>query len=163
MSKLQILVASVIILMLANITLLCILFFNTQPKPLSQSPPDLGPNRGPRNYIIQQLELDENQIQQYDSLIVIHRREIALAEAAFLQTKTALYQSIGTQNSADSLFNQVAQLQVQIEQIHISHFTALSTLLKPKQLAAFQQLRGQLASFFSKPQRPRPSAGSLKN
>lgn len=107
-------------------------------------------------HIIQQLELDEKQIQQYEQLIQRHRATIHLLEAEITRTKKRLMQTLIVEKSeayADSLTSKIGHLQQEIERAHLLHFQQIHALCKPNQQVKFQQLVAELDAIFG-PKKP---------
>lgn len=107
-------------------------------------------------HIIQQLELDEKQIQQYEQLIQRHRAAIHPLEHEITRTKKRLIQTLIVEQSesfTDSLTLKIGQLQHEIERAHLLHFQQIHKLCKPNQQVKFQQLVTELDAIFG-PEKP---------
>jgi len=143
MSKLRILTTLSIGLLIINFLLVGFILFkrNGQPR-----------NEGPRNIIIEKLHFDEAQVMKYDTLIQWHRKEIRKIESEILNIKNQLYSHLSTSSLVsvkDSLVQEIALRQINIEQIHLKHFEDIKILCRDKQLDDYQRLTKELASYFS--------------
>lgn len=111
----------------------------------------------PRLEIIERLELDEEQIVHYDSLIRQHRRDIRNKEKEQRMLRTSLYAMLQFEveaNPSDSQLHALVQVQQEIELIHFNHFRDLRAVCKPEQRPAFRDLLQDLSEIFS-PKPPR--------
>ncbi len=122
------------------------------------------PGRGrpePREQIIRMLHFDDKQVQQYDSLIALHRSDIRELDRKIRDTRIQLYASLaGGSDSTlrDSLSREVGQLHSSVEQTHYRHFEQIRGLCHADQMEAFGKLSRELARMFSPPppgKRPR--------
>lgn len=110
----------------------------------------------PKMHIIQQLELDEKQIQQYEQLIQRHRAAIHPLELEITRTKKHLMQTLiveQLESFTDSFTSKIGQLQQEIERAHLLHFQQIHKLCKPNQQVKFQQLVTELDAIFG-PEKP---------
>lgn len=151
MNKVKLLSILSVGLLLANITLLWFLLSN---KPKHAGP---GPNGGPRNIIINKLDFDENQVKQYESLILWHRGEIDKSQEQIVVLKNELYSTLVDSNATtkDSLINKISAIQKNIETIHYKHFQDIKNLCRPDQLVAFEKLSKEIAALFAPPHPPK--------
>lgn len=134
-------------LLLLNLGFTLFLLFRKPPHPDR-------PN--PKMHIIQQLELDEKQIQQYEQLIQRHRATIHPLEAEITSAKKRLMQTLIVEKSetyTDSLTSKIGHLQQEIERAHLLHFQQIHALCKPNQQVKFQQLVSELDAIFG-PKKP---------
>jgi protein CpxP len=75
-----------------------------------------------------------------------------------LNIKNALYTTLTKENGAaerDSLINQIASVQAEIENTHYSHFIEIKTLCKPEQQQYFEALTQEISTLFYKRQMPK--------
>jgi len=120
-----------------------------------------GPNsnifrkhEGPRDIIIEKLDLSPKQVDQYDSLILWHRTSIKNHEAKLFKLKSELYSEIdSSERKNDSIINEINKIQFQIEKIHIKHFKDIEKLCDSSQKSKFKSLSLELSSLF-KPRKP---------
>jgi hypothetical protein len=149
MNKLRLLTILVVGLLVSNIALVSFLCFNHPGRPNQE---------GPRNILIEKLSFDKQQVIEYDKLIHWHRGEIKNAEDQMMIQKSRLYRTLQNDSGAstkDSLINEIAKVQLHIEQIHYKHFSDIRKLCKPEQMSAYNELTAHLAEYFAGPPHPR--------
>jgi len=135
----------IIVLLISNAISAFILFSN---KP---NRPDHG---GPREYIIDKLDLSEKQVIQYDSLIDWHRSSIRNAEEQIFTLKSLLYSSLDAKDeSVDSIITAINNVQHDLEKIHVKHFRDIEKICNDDQKNKFKSLSLELSSLF-KPKKP---------
>ena len=159
MSKMKLMGIAVGGLILINLALLAFLFFVKPPRPAEMQPGGRPPfaGEGPKQIIIERLHFDKDQVSQYEIIIQQHQNAVREADKQIRETKNDLYATLSSGNIAakDSLQNQLAQLQRQIETAHYNHFEAIKKICRPEQLPYFNDLTKELAHFFA-PQRNGP-------
>ena len=150
MTKINLLTFSLIAMLILNLGIVGYLFFQ-KPVVLDQTHPPFG-HEGPKNEIIRMLHFDNEQIQQYKLTIDKHRATIRQLNENIELTKSALYYTLQKEADPqkDSLLNQLAFLQKEIEQTHYAHFVEIKKLCKPNQLDDYNELTSQLARFFER-------------
>lgn len=138
MNRVKILRGAVIFLFLLNTGLIFFLM-GRPPRP-----------EGPKREIIQLLELDKEQVAQYEEIIMAHQIEIQTQDAKIIELKQALYQGlIDNQVDTDSIFNLLSQEKIMIEKMHYNHFVALEALCNENQKGNFEKLTKRLTELFS--------------
>jgi UDP-glucose 6-dehydrogenase len=140
----------VIGLLLSNIILVCFILFKKPPHPMRPKP---------REIIIEKLGFDENQVAAYDVIIKEHQKNIRNKEEQIMNVKKQLYFLVGNNienNLKDSLITQLGNLQMDIENIHYSHFVEIKKICKPEQMERFNQLLDEIAILFSRPMMEKP-------
>jgi protein CpxP len=108
-------------------------------------------HNGPRNLIIKKLGFDDEQIQQYDSIIKNHRKAIAANNQKILENKKALYKMLEEQDNpkkTDSLTSEIGQLQKEIELIHYHHYQDIKKITRPNQLEKYNQFTKEITDIF---------------
>ncbi|MEI6312861.1 MAG: hypothetical protein WCP57_11425 [Bacteroidota bacterium] len=117
---------------------------------------------GPRNIIIEKLHFDDDQIKAYDVIIQEHQKSMFQNQEDLLKLKKNLYTQLNTTISdvvKDSIINEIAVKQKDIEYINYAHFENIKKICKKDQLADFEKLSNELANLFSpnkrKPPHPR--------
>jgi hypothetical protein len=150
MSRIRFLQIAVFALLLSNLLLIAYLI-------LSPKNPLKGPE-GPKNYIIQKLSFDAQQIKNYEQLIAAHRMAIRAENDSLLSLKTQLYHLLSEPNDTlkGTLIAELAQHHSRIDQIHFAHFKDIQSLCKPEQKALFEEVSKELAKLFL-PGPPKPS------
>lgn len=137
-------------LLLTNILLVV---FIMRPK---GGPPHKRPM--PREIIIERLHFNEAQIQQYETLIQQHRKQITEKERGMMDLKNQLYAQLSDNqphNNTDSLASAIGSIQHDIELIHHGHFADIKKLCTPEQMNDFNELVSELAQMFSHPPPPK--------
>lgn len=112
----------------------------------------------PRDVIIDRLQFDEQQIEQYDVLITTHREALVSNELKINELKNDLYLQLNNASDSlkiNSLAKNIAELQKSVEIMNFRHFEAIKKICKPEQLPLFQELAGELSQLFAK-KRPMP-------
>jgi hypothetical protein len=145
MSKLKFISIIAIGLLISNILLIGVLVFKKPPLP---------PHLKPRAIVIERLNLDKEQVKQYDELIQWHRSEINNKEATIIELKNKLYVGIIDVNSKgfnDSIATEIGKLQVDIEHIHYKHFEDIGALCNASQKSKFDALIKEIAGVFARP------------
>lgn len=147
MSKTKFLAIVVVALMMLNLGLIIAFILNGPPPP-RQNPEFV------KNMIIKKLQLNDDQIAQYEGLIAKHRNQIQEKDAAINSAKKSLYQLLRKEDYSqrDSLIKQIVIIQTEIEQINFKHFSDLKTLCNGEQLKLFYKLTDELGKLFG----PRP-------
>ena len=152
MSKIKLLTIAAIILLALNIGTIGFMVYNS---PMRHNPRHQG--EGPKKLIIEKLHFDKKQQEAYENLIVWHRSTIDSLDQEILQAKNRLYlQLLKTTidvKAEDSLINEIAEYQKQIEKTHFTHFQDIKKICKPEQLQYYYSLTEELAQLFSKPPR----------
>jgi len=145
MSKLKFISILAAGLLISNLLLLV---FIVSPK----SEPKSG-HKGPRNIIIKKLNFNESQIEKYDELIQWHRTKIREKEHEIMELKNTLYGNIlGEEDNTfkkDSIINEIATTQKEIEGIHYQHFQDIEALCEGEQKNLFKDLTTEIASLFA--------------
>lgn len=143
MNKIRLLSILALALFLTNIGLLVFVYNGGNNKPKE---------KGPRNIIIEKLSLSIEQVTQYDKLIEQHRKEIRTVEESIRNTKKQLYITLQSDTAAIpnvQFLDELAKLQVEIEQIHYAHFLDIKKLCETNQLPAFNSLTEELSEHFT--------------
>lgn len=148
MTKLKLLSIAVIGLLILNVCIVGFLFLRRPPARL-QGPPPFEVD-GPKNKIVEILQLDREQVVEYEKLIDQHKNAIKLLDDSIKETKSNLYKTLAEEDSfmKDSLINKLTTLQKEIETTHYDHFSKIRKLCKPEQLEHFNRLTHELANFF---------------
>ena len=140
MSKLRLLVVVCIILLLSNVLLMWQLWESNKPRERGE---------GPRLEIIARLRLDEKQVKQYDFLVQEHRSLMRQKEGEIRELKKVLYQTLlGDSTSRDSLIQQIAGQQKEVENINLRHFADIGKICRPEQQASYKTLVSDLSELF---------------
>jgi hypothetical protein len=137
-------------LLVTNLVL--IFFFINGRGPHHGGPPTR--REGPRAVIIERLHFDKDQVEQYETLIQKHRKDVSENDLALMNLKNVLYSHLKSEENktvTDSLINQMTVIQDKIEHIHYTHFEDIKKLCKPDQMQYFNELANDLAHLFGPP------------
>ena len=150
MSKIKLLTVAVIGLLIINLGMVAFLFFRKPPPPPGGNKPPLE-KQEPKYVIIDRLHFSKEQVAKYEALIQEHQSAIKKKRDEIKTAKDNLYRTLADENFAgkDSLIEQLAILQKQIEQVHYDHFAAIRKLCTPDQVSDFNKLTNDLARFFA--------------
>lgn len=148
MSKLRLLSIAVIGLILINMVIVGFLLLR-KPLHLGQGRPPME-QEGPKQVIIETLNLDDVQIAEYGKLITSHQETMKMLEDSIKLMKNNLYQTLNDEVRADkdSIIDQLNAIQKQVEVVNYEHFFSLKKLCRPDQLDKFNILSTELAHFF---------------
>lgn len=155
MSKVKWLSTAVIGLLLLNLVVVSILLFRKPPHPFPG--PEENRRLNPREYIIEKLRFDEKQKAVYEAAVFKHRNSIDERENSIKELKKRLYATLlNSQPGAvkDSIETQIQLVQKEIEDIHYAHFLEIKAICRPDQIALYNELSKEFASFFIPPKRP---------
>jgi periplasmic protein CpxP/Spy len=148
MNKTKLLTFAVVALLLLNLATLGFLVFSAK-----TNHPNSFRRPQPREIIIEKLDFDANQQDQYVELIGRHRQEINKLDDQIRNSKQELYLQLTKQNinikAKDSLINNIANTQKQIEEMHFSHFQDIKKLCRKEQINDFNDLTEELSKIFS--------------
>lgn len=146
MNKVRFLTTVVIILALLNIVSVSLLILG-RPAP---------PPESPKEKIIGILEFDDQQIAEYEKLIVKHQHSMMPLDSEITIIKQEIFSTLADENiqARDSLYNILADKILEMEKLHYNHFLDIRSLCRPEQEENFRRLIPELSSFFSsKPKR----------
>lgn len=143
MSKNKFYITIIIILSILNLALLCFHFLLNPKK--NNKPVQ------PKEIIIKKLRLDENQIKNYEKLIVQHQQTIMALDDTIFELKGELYLQLNNNSqSTDSLTHEIALKQAEVEKVHFEHLLAIKNLCKPEQLPNYSELTKEFSTLFLK-------------
>jgi hypothetical protein len=152
MSKIKVLSIVAGLLFLCNVLMIAF-FLVTKPKhPIHNNPKEI---------VIEKLKLDNSQIQEYEVLIEGHSSKVAMLDEEIKSIKNQLFSTLKKNAEVgmrDSLINNIALKQAEIERTHMSHFESLKALCKNDQITYFEKLTEDISKIFAPPGRnnPRP-------
>lgn len=150
MNKNTFYIAIIILLLLSNLFLIGFLITH-KPKGNRQ--------RSPKEFVIEKLRFDKNQIGQYDQLIQQHQEIIHSKDKQIIQAKRDLYKLLNSKNddkAVDSLTTAIAKLQKEIEIVHYKHFLDIKALCREDQKGKFETLTKEIEHLFSMKKGDRP-------
>ena len=143
MSKTRFLSILVIFLLILNMGIIAFFLF-IAPKP---GPPGAMRNKGVKYQIIQKLQLNDEQVRTFDNLVEVHIAKLEGNRKELEQTRAAIFKEFSKEDPAkkDSLLTRIANIQREIESLHITHFRNIKNLCRPDQLPAFEELVNDLS------------------
>ena len=107
---------------------------------------------GPKEYIIKQLNLDKEQVKQYDVLIKEHQQQRKALNQKIMELRKQLY-PIALKQANESKTNEIlAQLKVvhqDLEAANLGHFEQLKKICQADQSEQFDALVDELAHLFA--------------
>ncbi len=143
MNKLTLYKIITVILIVANLAMVWLLMS-------SKKRPRHGD--GPRNEIIKALNFDKGQVEQYDKLIALHRKEIKDVEQKMNNLKTTYFLQLNNETNIqknDSLLKIMGEMAITKEKINYLHFEEIRKICKPDQLPDFNNLVNRLNNLFA--------------
>ena len=158
MNRTKLLTIAVIGLLLINLGTLGIMIMHRPPHPPhgEMMPP---PGEGPKQLIIDRLHFDDAQQKQYEALIDVHRKKTNELHDASREMHNQLFSLLKTEPvdkaKADTLIQQIADNQKEIDNLNFDHFEKIKGICKPEQIEDFNELAGELAELFG-PKGPPP-------
>lgn len=148
MNKTKVLIITVVLMFLSNLFLMYWVWNGNHRPPHKEE--------GPRNEIIERLQLDAEQVKKYDVLIQDHRHQIRTKDEEIGLLKKELYSTLNSNNAnRDSLIELLANKQKEVENINLKHFEAIGTLCRPEQQSAYKDLVLSLSELFAHKRRPK--------
>jgi periplasmic protein CpxP/Spy len=158
MSKTKWLSIAVIGLLLINAVMISAVLFKKDRAAGPGAAPGQPPLRpAPKEYIIEQLQLDAAQKTAFEKEVIKHRSRINQLEERILALKNSLYAGLADEKSdpqKDSLVQQLLLVQKEMEETHYNHFAVIKQLCRPEQIALYNELSKEFSAFFMPPQRP---------
>ncbi len=99
-------------------------------------------DQGPRDFIIESLHFDEQQLKQYDKIILFHRNKAKFTVDKIDALKRELFNTLSakTTKNTDSLINLIGQKVVENEKLNYIHFKHLKSICRKDQLKDFENL-----------------------
>lgn len=149
MSKVKILVAAVVVLVLVNISLVAFIM-------LRHGPPHPG-KKDPKMMIIERLDFDPAQVQVYKGLILEHKSAIAVKGKEMMKLRQELYGLLGAsdRSEANTLISRIGKQKAEIETVHFNHFHDIEAICHEDQKTAFKELSMELGRIFNMPPPPK--------
>lgn len=137
----------ILFLVLSNAIALGFLFFDN--KTHSQPPK-------PMEVIVEKLQFDENQQQEFTKLVRVHRKDVKSIHQSIVRLKNDMYQGLKKEIPVvnDSLLTLVANSVKELERIHYEHFMDIKNLCDSSQRTNFNELANNLGFLFQ-PQSPK--------
>lgn len=141
-----------IVLVLANVATLLILWQNRHPKH-----PGMHPDE-PKNVIIKDLNLNNEQIKQYEMLIADHRKAMNDIRKTLAHQKEQLFDLVAAPDATDSTINHFARACAtsyeQMDVVTIKHFKQLRAICTLKQQEKLDHTIRNVAKMMNEHQAP---------
>lgn len=152
-------VIAIALLVLVNIGTLAYLWLG-KPKEMQ---PGNRPAGDAKNFIVQQLQLDQRQQQQFDSLRTIHFNEMNNYRKQMRELKDALFDKLKQPQDSGyiSAAQQIGALQSQMDLSTFHHFKALRAICTQSQQAKFDNIIQEVLRNMGRPG-GRPSEGDRR-
>jgi len=147
---------TVAVLIASNLAILSLLLF--RPKP--PWPPHK--HGKPEDFIIKELELNEDQIEEYELLIDVHRAFMDDLVHQRLERKANYFKGLGTEDSekAEAELRAILDIQRQQEELTYKHFEKLRSILSPTQQEKFDGIISKVIDGMMKLPPPPGSPGA---
>jgi hypothetical protein len=132
----KILVWTVALLVLCNIGLILAIW-------LKPGAGDKGKHETPRDYVIRNLDMADEQVDKYDVLIHAHRQAMHGLRDEAMQYRRILFSGIGNKNNpvnADSIAQLIAEAQKRIEIVTYEHFAQVREICTDAQKPVFDNI-----------------------
>ncbi len=149
MSKVKFLYIIIVLLVATNVGVLINMYMHKPPHPMHTG--------GPRKVIIEKLGFDKKQADAYEAIINEHRSSIRDIEHNIRTNKDALFTLLKTDDNVkkDSIITNLGSLQMEIENAHYEHFSAIKSICNDDQIDEFNKLTNELGRLFAPPGIPK--------
>ncbi len=99
-------------------------------------------DQGPRDFIIESLHFDDQQVDEFDKIIHLHHNKARVTVDRKDALKRELFNTLSEnkQKNIDSLIDLIGQVEMKIEKLNYAHFQDLKSICKKDQLKDFQEL-----------------------
>jgi Spy/CpxP family protein refolding chaperone len=145
---------SIAILGVLNILLLG--YFFLSPSSREHEPPPFARDghekpRGPFGMIVEQTNMDEQQIAQYEKLRDEHRDAVSSIRKEMAEQRQVVYSSLGTitNEQQQEVLNTLASGQRKIDSVTIEHFKTVRKILRPEQVTRFDSIMPEAIQMMS--------------
>ena len=140
----------IIALLVANLGVLSFMML----KPNHRNPNNgerFGEN-GPKQRMIKRLDLNEEQSKMFTDLVETHQKAVIVYDEKIRNDKQELFsllsEEVTSPSTVDSLTNNIAAYQKEIEVLHFNHFKNVKSLCKGEQVEKFNKLSKDLCKMF---------------
>lgn len=151
--KNKILSAAVVILLMINLGILGLLWFERSPKIPpermnqmdSRHPPErMPPDGGPKEFLIRELKLNDKQTQDFLKLVDEHQTDMKRLRDKIRNEKTQLWDNISKSSTeasnSETIASEIANDQKQIELVTFRHFQKVRELCDDTQKKKFDEV-----------------------
>lgn len=115
-------------------------------------PPHGHKNSEPRKYILKQLNLDKEQVAQYDGLIEVHQKKRRALNQQMMELRRELYPIVlkeGNLSKKDQMLVQLKSVHEKLELLHLDHFEQVKKICRADQRKQFDALVDELTHLFA--------------
>ena len=148
MNKTKLLTIAVVGLLLLNLGMMTMFLFKGKP-PKHEGGPQ---GEGPKKIIIERLNFDEGQQQQYEVIITEHRSKTRELNKTSRKLHDELYslliENVIDKTKADSITQTIAENQKAIDNLNFDHFQKIKAICKDGQIENFNGLVLDLTHLF---------------
>lgn len=128
------------LLVFLNLVLMAFLFFGKPKHPKHKAPKDI---------IIEKLNFDKNQQEDFKLLIVDHSTKAKELQNQIANYKTQLYKEINYSTKYnDSISRLIGEKFEELEKLHYNHFIGIKNICREDQKESFKDLAEQLHTIF---------------
>lgn len=119
------------------------------------------PPRGPFEFIVKQTQMDAEQRSGYEKLRDEHQAAIRPLRREMQEERAQMYEHLNTihDSTKNSLLNNIALLQRQIDSVTVAHFVDVRKLLRPNQQKTFDDILPEAIRMMSPPPNRPPEEG----
>jgi Spy/CpxP family protein refolding chaperone len=155
---------ALLLLLFLNTTLLVMLVFKHPgphpPFPPPPPPPFAQGQEGPRNFLVHELNMTDDQKTQYEKLIADHRASVGKIQEVIHGLRDSMSILLG-KSSVDSsqikmLTNKIGNEQAQLEQATFFHFQQVRSICTPDQQLKFDSVIHEALRLMGPPPPPPP-------
>ncbi len=145
----------ILVLVLVNSATLILMWVNKPP-----FPPEHPHHQRPDKLIIERLELDDDQQNQFEVIKKEHQGQMRKLNEEANEIHKKYFDLLKEENLndsiADSFEKQLASITEKREEYTFRHFQKLKSICKPEQIGSFNDFIGELGKILSGPKGPPP-------
>ncbi|CAN5186135.1 hypothetical protein BH09BAC5_BH09BAC5_26810 [soil metagenome] len=135
---------ALLLLLILNSALLVLILMKHPPRPGDNMRPPMMGQEGPREFLIHELKLNENQQKAYSELIEKHKAAMEILQHDMQSQREGLIDLLGSADSDSSKMNafvkKIGEDQLQIEKLNFEHFKALRNVCNAEQQLKFDSI-----------------------
>lgn len=150
--------STIILLLLVNTAAIAFMLLNKNKK--TKHPAPIEQQGNAFVFLVKELKLDSNQIQQYTTLLNAHRASADSIKIIKRQAKESLFSLLKTSNETDAnvqlQLNNIAQLERSFDEITFAHFKKVRALCNTQQQAKFDEVIATAMKMQAPQHRPPP-------
>jgi len=137
-------------LIILNIVLIGFMAMPKHGKKGSKDGPNSGAKDGPKQIVVDRLQLSPEQTIAYEELINVHRGIVRSKDHQLRDLKQGLFNELKNDKSLkkDSILNEIASVQMAIERLHFDHFKDIKDLCTSEQKEDFDVMVHDIGRIF---------------